>query len=77
MEKRLLYVVRGTAKNGTVTYNCPTPEWAVRKNRDLIQSGLASITITGPDGNDLSLVELEALADERAIPKARALASRA
>ncbi|TXN17180.1 hypothetical protein [Methylobacterium sp. WL103] len=60
-----------------MTYNCPTPEWAVRKNRDLIQSKLTDVTITGPDGRILSLRELEALSDEGAVPKACALASRA
>lgn len=71
------YVVRGVSNNGTVTYNCSTPEWAVRKLRDMIESKLSDVTITGPDGQALSLTDLEALSNEAAVPKPSAQASRA
>ena len=28
------FVVRAKRSHGTVTYNCPTPEWALKKLRD-------------------------------------------
>ena len=68
------YIVRGVVKGGTVTYNCPTPEWAVRKHRDMITRGLSEVTITGPDGQLLSLADLEEASIERDIPMARATA---
>ncbi|MCJ2009200.1 hypothetical protein [Methylobacterium sp. J-092] len=70
------YVVRGVSKNNTITYNCPTPEWAVRKHRDLIESKLSDVTIMGPDRQALSLAELEAVSNEAAVPKRNAQASR-
>ena len=42
------YIVRGIAKGGTVTYNCPSPEWAVRKHRDMVVRELADVTIGQP-----------------------------
>ena len=74
MEQRNLYIVRGIAKGGTVTYNCPTPEWAVRKHRDLITSGLSNVTITGPDGQALTLAALEGSSVESDVPMARVTA---
>ncbi len=70
MEKRPLYIVRGVAKTGNVTYNCPSPEWAVRKYRDLQQRDWAKLTITGPDGRTLTMAELEGVSDEAAVPVA-------
>lgn len=70
MERRPLYIVRGFSKHGTVTYNCPSPEWAVRKYRDLTSQELADVTITGPDGRMLALADLEAQSDESAVPVA-------
>lgn len=64
------YIVHGVAKNGTVTYNCPTPEWAVRKCRDMVARELSGVTITGPDGRVLSLADLEGVSVERDVPKA-------
>lgn len=69
------YVVRGTSKNGSVTYLCPTPEWAVRKHRDLMTSGLSDVTITGPEGQVLSLIDLEGASVEGNVPKACVLAN--
>lgn len=75
MQQQPLYIVRGTAKNGTVTYNCPTPEWAVRKHRDLTARNLIDVTITGPGGQALSLADLKSVSDEAAVPMACAAAT--
>jgi hypothetical protein len=75
MEQQPLYIVRGTAKNGTVTYKCPTPEWAVRKYRDLTARNLTDVEITGPGGQSLSLADLESVSNEAAVPMARAAAT--
>lgn len=74
MERRPLYIVRGVAKRGNVTYNCPSPEWAVRKYRDLQQREWAELTITGPDGKTLTMAELERVSVEAAVPTASKLA---
>ena len=76
MEEPHLYIVSGTAINGTITYRCPTPEWAVRKHRDLTARKLLDVTITGPEGQALSLADLESISNEAAIPMARAPAAR-
>jgi len=65
-----IYIVRGIAKGGTVTYRCPSPEWAVRKYRDMVARKLSDVTITGPDGGVLSLGELEGVSVETSVPKA-------
>lgn len=70
MEPSYVYIVRGVAKGGTVTYRCPTPEWAVRKYRDMVVLDLTSVTITSPDGRVLSLADLENVSVEDAIPRA-------
>ena len=70
MEPSPLYIVRGIAKGGTVTYNCPTPEWAVRKHRDMVASKLSDVTITGPNGQTLSLSDLESRSVETSVPQA-------
>ena len=70
MEPRRFYIVRGNASNGTVTYNCPTPEWAMRKYRDLTTLELKDVTITGPDALPMTLEGLEALTNEGAVPRA-------
>ncbi|MCJ2084646.1 hypothetical protein MKK88_01365 [Methylobacterium sp. E-005] len=77
MEQRRLYVVRGAARNGITTYNCPTADWALRKLRDFKAAERHDITVTGPDGAQLTEAELigivegsgAALADE-AMPAA-------
>jgi hypothetical protein len=68
MERRPLYIVRGVAKRGNVTYNCPSPEWAVRKYRDLQHREWVELTITGPDGRTLTMAELEGVSVEAAVP---------
>lgn len=73
-EQRYPYVVRGISKNRTVTYNCPSPEWAVRKHRDMVASGLADVTITGPDGQAINLAALEGASVESDVPMARVAA---
>ena len=71
MDQRRFYVVRAVFKQGTVTHNCPSPEWAVRKYRDAVERGLTDITITDPDGQRLTSADLERSTDEEAIPMAR------
>jgi hypothetical protein len=73
MELNRIYIVRGVAEGGTVTYKCPSPEWAVRKHRDMVTSRLSDVTITGPDGRMLSLADLEGASVEGDVPKARIL----
>ncbi|MCJ2068139.1 hypothetical protein MKK75_04820 [Methylobacterium sp. J-030] len=58
MDQRRLYVVRGAAKNGIITYKCPTAEWALRKLRDLKTAERQDITVTDPDGAQLTEAEL-------------------
>ncbi|MCJ2091308.1 MULTISPECIES: hypothetical protein [unclassified Methylobacterium] len=55
------FVVRARKPHGTATYNCPTPEWALKKLSDFQAAGHDSISITGPDGQLLSEAELRAL----------------
>ena len=66
-----LYIVHGFGTGGTVTYHCPSPEWAVRKYRDLIAGERSGVTITGPGGQSLSLMDLEDLSAEPSVPAAR------
>ena len=47
------FVVKGERRNGTVTYLCPSPEWALRKLADFAQAGYAGISATGPDGRPI------------------------
>ena len=70
MESNPVYIVRGVTKGGTVTYRCPSPEWAVRKYRDMVARELSDVTITGPDGGVLSVAELEGVSVEASVPKA-------
>lgn len=77
MEPRRFYVVRGSRSKGTVTYNCPTPEWALRKLRDFKAAKYEDITITAPDGSTLTETDLIGIVDgtgaapsETAIPAA-------
>ena len=58
MEARRFYVVRGAAKHGTVTYNCPTIEWALRKLRDSTTAQCKDITVTEPNGLPLTEADL-------------------
>ncbi|MCJ2102226.1 hypothetical protein [Methylobacterium sp. E-046] len=77
MEQRRLYVVRGVAQSGTVTYNCPTADWALRKLRDFKAAERRDITVTGPDGALLTEADLIGMVEgsgaapsEEAIPAA-------
>jgi hypothetical protein len=77
MEQRRLYVVRGVAKSGTITYNCPTVEWTLRKLRDFKAAGRQDITVTDLDGALLTEADLIGLVEssgaapsEEAIPAA-------
>ncbi|MCJ2136638.1 hypothetical protein MKK69_21750 [Methylobacterium sp. J-026] len=63
MDQRRLYVVRGAAKNGIITYKCPTAEWALRKLRDFKAAGRQDITITDPDGVSLTEADLIGIVD--------------
>ena len=58
MEQRRLYVVRGAAQNGIITYKCPTAEWALRKLRDFKAADRRDITVTDPDGTLLTEADL-------------------
>ena len=58
METRRLYIVRGVAQKGIVTYNCPTADWALRKLRDFKAAERRDITVTNPDGALLTEAEL-------------------
>lgn len=58
MDQRRPYVVRGIAKNGIVTYRCPTADWALRKLRDSQTAERRDITVTGPDGMSLTEADL-------------------
>ena len=58
MQTRRFYVVRSVRPNGSVTYNCPTAEWALRKLRNFVDSGDTDITVLDPDGRPLSEADL-------------------
>ncbi|MHC2106541.1 hypothetical protein [Methylobacterium sp.] len=60
-----LFVVRARKPHGTATYNCPTPEWALKKLGDFRAAGHDSISITGPDGQPLDEADLRALVEGR------------
>ncbi|MCJ2121211.1 hypothetical protein [Methylobacterium sp. J-077] len=57
------FVVRARKPHGTATYNCPTPEWALKKLADFRAAGHDSITITGPDGQPLAEADLRAMVE--------------
>ena len=63
MDKRRLYVVRGVAPKGTVTYNCSTADWALRKLRDFKAAERQDITVTDPDGALLTEADLIGLVE--------------
>ncbi|MGU3540390.1 hypothetical protein [Methylobacterium sp. A54F] len=54
------YIVSAAYRAGTVTYRCPTPEWALKKARDFERVGYTGMTITGPSGKKLTLARLTA-----------------
>jgi hypothetical protein len=58
-----LFIVRAKVPYGTVTYNCPTAEWALRKLRDFQAAGYESISITAPDGTALHEADLVSILD--------------
>ena len=81
MEQRNVYVVRGAAKNGIITYKCPTAEWALRKLRDFKAAERQDITVTDPDGAPLTEADLIGIVEgsgaaptEEAIPAAPQIA---
>ena len=83
MDQRRLYIVRGTAKKGTITYKCPTADWALRKLRDFQAAGHQDISATDPDGILLTEADLlgsvegsGAAPSEEAIPAAPQIARR-
>lgn len=63
MEARRLYVVRGFTAHGSVTYKCPTAEWALRKVRDFTAAERRDITVLGPDGTLLTEADLIGIVD--------------
>ena len=81
MEPRRLYVVRGIAPRGLITYNCPTADWALRKLRDLKAADRRNVTVTDPDGNSLLEADLIGIVEgsgaapsEEAMPEAPQIA---
>ena len=52
------YRVSGTARFGRRTYNCPTPEWALRKLRDFCAAEYKDIIVTSPEGAALTEADL-------------------
>jgi hypothetical protein len=77
MDQRRLYVVQGAARNGIVTYKCPTAEWALRELRDFKAADRQDITVTDPDGTPLTEADLIGIVEgsgaaptEEAIPAA-------
>ena len=76
MEQRRVYVVRGAAKNGIITYRCPTADWALRKLRDLQAAERQDITVTDPDGVPVTEEELVAIMERSgAAPSERSLSA--
>ena len=63
MDGRRFYVVRGSRSRGTITYNCPTTEWALRKLRDFKAVGYTDITVTDSDGQPSTEADLVGTAD--------------
>jgi hypothetical protein len=63
MEPDRFYVVRGARSNGTVTYNCQTSEWALKKLRDFTAKGYSNIIVMDPDGRQVSEADLIGLLD--------------
>lgn len=55
------FIVRAKRPRGTVTYNCPTPEWALKKLRDFQAVSYENISVTGPSGQLLTEADLVAL----------------
>ncbi|WP_267360050.1 MULTISPECIES: hypothetical protein [unclassified Methylobacterium] len=83
MEQRCRYVVRGAAKNGIVTYKCPTADWALRKLRDFKAADYQNIIVTDPDGALLTEADLIGMVEgsgaapsEEVIPAAPQIARR-
>ena len=58
------YVVRSVRSSGTVTYNCPTPGWALQKLRDFADRGDSDITALDPNGRPLSEADLISIVAE-------------
>ncbi|MCJ2019496.1 hypothetical protein MKK84_19000 [Methylobacterium sp. E-065] len=52
------FIVKTKRPRGTVTYNCPTPEWALKKLRDFQEVGYENISVTGPGGQPLTEADL-------------------
>lgn len=49
----LPYTVTGRRKNGTITFRCPTAEWALRKLSEFARAGYADIAATDVEGRPL------------------------
>jgi hypothetical protein len=57
------FIVKAKRSYGTVTYNCPTPEWALKKLRDFQTVSYENISVTGPNGHPLTEAELVAMVE--------------
>jgi hypothetical protein len=54
-----IYVVRSRRSHGgSVTYKCPTAEWALQKLRDAAAKGYSDVTVLDPDGRQISETNL-------------------
>jgi hypothetical protein len=58
MNARSVYTVRGVRANGSVTYQCPTADWALRKLRDFTAKEYSDITVLDPIGRQVSEADL-------------------
>jgi len=77
MDRSHIYVVRSVRSHGSVIYNCPTADWALKKLRDFTARGDRDITVLDPDGRQVSEADLIGLVEgsgaapaEEALPAA-------
>ena len=63
MNARRVYVVRGVRTNVSITYQCPTADWALKKLRDFTMKGYSDITVSDPDGRLISEADLVCTAE--------------
>ena len=68
MTSARFYVVTGRSGANRFTYNCPTPDWALRKLRDFRAAGRSDIAVAGPDGTAMTEDDLVRIAGEGVSP---------
>ncbi len=57
------FTVRARKLHGTITYRCPTPEWALKKLHDFQAATYDDISVIGPDGLSLTEADLMSKVD--------------